>query len=94
MIVYGVWFGGESYSYGMVGEDTEIFSSLRHAKDVLRERYESNGTLCCDTYYVNRGNEPTLFPCVTRSSYIDLFSGDDLYARIVFGPRGGVKIEV
>lgn len=95
MRIYGMWHGGAGYSYGDMPNDIEAFTSLTHAKDVLREREDNSGRYELDTFYVHRDNSPVRMPAVEGSS-MDLYgnaSGGEPYARLTFGPRGGVKVE-
>lgn len=82
MKVFGVWYGGPSYSVG----DPEEFSSIKQAKDVFWARSDGwDPMTSCGT------------PCVDESSMF-LYGEDpeeaaDAYpfAELVFGPRGGVR---
>ena len=97
MKIYGIWYGGASYSHGDLG-DIEEFTSLAAAKEALQDRYDSNGLRQVPFYKTGEGESWTLVPCVGTDSYIDVMSGPedsepDFVARILFGPRGGVKVE-
>lgn len=77
MKVYGLWWGGHSYSTGSIEDgDLEIFSSVDHAKRVLMERYNSNGIDRCAVKYADGREEKTLFPAVTQDSAIYLYMAD------------------
>lgn len=40
MTYVGLWYGGSGYAYGSWADDSEVFETLEHAKDVLRARRE------------------------------------------------------
>lgn len=99
MTVYGVWNSVGAFAASGL-EHLEAFPSIRAAKTVLLERFESNGKSRCDTFYTDMPNWPTYFPNVGReTACIDLYlynpkegdNGPD--RRLVIGPRGGVKSE-
>lgn len=82
MKVYGLWYGGSSYSAPEVERDTEEFNSIQEAKDTFQRRYD---------------NDDYATPCVSDESEMHLFFSDpremdDPYPDRVlrFGPRGGV----
>lgn len=95
MTIYGLWYGGAGYAHGYAADDMEAFDSVEHARTVLAER-EGNGGWCrLDTFYVHRDREPVCMPTVEGSS-MTLYpepDGGEPYARLVFGPRGGVRVE-
>lgn len=105
--VYGVWHGGPSYSSGGDFRDNmERWDDLDDAKESLRYR---DGGHDYYGYVTETGlldvNKSGWFdsPAVTRDSYIDLYKSwydglewlvdDQPYGRIVFGPRGGRRVE-
>lgn len=94
MTVYGLWWGGSSYSYPEM-EDLESFKSINEAKLTLRDRYDSNGIRRVRFNYVDKEEDVTLVPAVdqlTTSIMLCGRDGGDPYLEIVFGPRGGIKI--
>ena len=85
MKVWGLWYGGSSYSVGSVKDDTEEFRSLKHAKNAFQSRADY------DPY----------FPCVEQNEtemsvwFYDPTDIRDPYPdRILkLGPHGGVRVE-
>ncbi len=81
--VFGLWYGGSSYSTPMITEDLESFDSIRDALDIFEARYN---------------NRDGRFPCVGSDCRLELFlsepDSDPIPDRIVkIGPRGGIVIE-
>lgn len=105
--VYGVWHGGPSYSSGGDFMDNmERWDNLDAAKESLRYREGGHDyfTYVTDTGMFDREKSGWFdTPAVDRTSYIDLFYvsyeglewqiNNEPYARIVFGPRGGRRVE-
>lgn len=97
MKIYGLWWGGNSYSRPRL-DDLEVFASIAGAKRAVVDRYMSNWILLQDFDYVERGRESVLSPCVTEESETWLFDapdGDLSYPdrRVFLGPQGGPRIE-
>lgn len=101
MHVYALWHGGDSYSSGSIHNgDLEWFESLRAAKEVFRERYESSGRRTVEFCYIDRPWESTYVPAVNESASMDIYTydpreTDDPYPdfRLSFGPRMGIVRE-
>ncbi len=96
--VLAVWHGGSSYSSYDYQENLEWFDNLEAAKDAMRSRYDGSDWF----RYVNEERSGWFqTPGVDRESYMDLYTyqydgaelmdGGEPYARLVFGPRGGVN---
>ena len=84
MRVFGLWFGGSSYS-APLPDQREEFASIKEAKTVMWRRLD---------------NFDRSTPCVTDDSEMLLYRCDpatveDPYpdVRLSFGPRGAVKQE-
>lgn len=98
MEVYGMWWGGESYSEGDM-DSLEKFPSIEDAKYQFWLRYASNGKGPVLFDYVNRNRNYTFVPTVTESSTLKLYfynptNDDNGPDRIIsFGPRKGVRVE-
>lgn len=94
--VYGLWYGGASYSYGDM-DSLEVFDSITDAKWQLAERYHSNGKRPVDFKYADGREFSTYTPAVTESSTIQLFFYDPREDNngpdrvLYFGPRMGVR---
>lgn len=99
--VIGVWHGGASYASYDYRTEMEWFENQEAAKDALRNRY--SGRACYEYVYGSGKNGYFDTPGVDHGSYIDLYGyyydgpevvTDDMsYARVLFGPRGGVRVE-
>lgn len=99
-LVYGLWYGGPSYSQPD-RESLEVFPSISAAKRALWERYYDGDWSHCDVTYADGRVVSVLFPCVEReSTEIGLFlydpregDGDWYPDRLLsLGARGGVRV--
>ena len=70
--VFGMWFGGSSYSHGEPGKDGERFDSIEDACSQLYSRYCSGYWERQTFNYVNREPEGTLCPAVDERTEIHL----------------------
>ncbi|NRQ38792.1 hypothetical protein HII36_44265 [Nonomuraea sp. NN258] len=96
MAVYGLWFGGSGYSPSD-DADLEEFTSIRHARSALIERYRYRYWQRSRFAYVHRDAAELLTPCVGEDCSILLYSSpgslDCPERRLSLGPRGGVRSE-
>jgi hypothetical protein len=74
-MIYGLWWGGYSYSHSEM-EDCEVFDSVEDAQHVLKDRYDSNGQRHCKVRRADGRVEETLFPAVGQESEIHLYLSD------------------
>lgn len=90
--VYARWYGGSSYAHSY-REDTEAFPSIQAAKDALHERLHDSNWRRMTFVNVYRDEVTTWCPVVDDTSYLDLYASpdsDEMFARLEFGPRGGI----
>jgi hypothetical protein len=94
--VYGLWYGGASYS-APDHADLELFDSIEAAKEELRSRFNGRGKI----NYVNSELDECGTPGVDETSEMLLFIMDAVpeqgeYPDFVlkFGPRGGIRKEI
>ncbi|GAA2653585.1 hypothetical protein [Nonomuraea recticatena] len=96
MRVYGLWFGGASYT-NPDDSDLEEFASITDAREKLLDRYWRGCWQRSRFNFVARTPTDTLTPGVALSSEILLYrSRDSLDCpgwRLSFGPRGGARLE-
>ncbi|MFI9559127.1 hypothetical protein [Nonomuraea endophytica] len=96
MRVYGLWFGGASYS-DPDDSDLEEFASITDAREKLLDRYWHGYWQRSRFNFVERTPTDMLTPSVTQSSEMLLYrSRDSLDSpdwRLSFGPRGGARLE-
>jgi hypothetical protein len=98
MKVFGLWHGGASYVTGDPSKYVELFESIDHARQALRDRREEGHWRHCLFQYADGRVERNLCPSVDQTSEIRIYMRDprleDTYSepdRIIrFGPRGGV----
>ncbi|MCP2337502.1 hypothetical protein [Actinomadura rupiterrae] len=98
MTLYGLWWGGPSYSRPTPDDDLERLHSLSAAKEALRDRYHSNGCRTEHFDFIEREPEQVYLPAVTTDSEIWLYASPDSDPacpdwRVYFGPRAGVRVE-
>ena len=74
--VFGMWWGGDSYSTGYVDSDVETFPSLDAAKDALCERYELGDWQAQTFHYVNKAREDVRTPAVSDNSEMWIWQAD------------------
>ncbi len=70
--VFGMWFGGSSYSHGEPEKDGERFDSIEDACYQLYSRYRSGYWERQTFNFVNREPEGTLCPAVDEGTEIHL----------------------
>lgn len=100
-MIYVMWWGGCSYSYGDMDRDLETFPSVQRAGEALRDRYDSNGCRTVPFVYADGRTDRTLLPAVTAGdTSMDVYLYDprevaDPYPslRLTLGPRLGVRRE-
>lgn len=97
--VYGLWYGGSSYSAPEM-RDLEEFVSKRAATAVFHERANTSGGYTLNTYFTDRENTPVAFPAVGEDTEMQIFTYDprvsvDPYPSYLLkvGPKGGVRVE-
>jgi hypothetical protein len=79
--VFGVWYGGSSYSYPEIPQDVEQFDSLEEAKEALQSRYENGYFWRQEFNYVNKPAASDLYPAVGTDSYMDIYYVDPSNVR-------------
>ena len=123
----GLWHGGYGRAHGEWATDAEIFDTLDHAREVLRQRYHDQGTHPGTTPHVAEWTETPFgkrhfnyavkgnknhdhgYGLGSMSAQIILAlretttledledetrsTGDPRRLRVLFGPRGGVRVE-
>lgn len=100
-MIYAMWWGGCSYSYGELDRDLEVFTSVQRAGEALQERYASGGGYTVPMVYADGRSERTLTPAVTaHDTSMTVYLYDprqvvDPYPdiRLTLGPRLGVRRE-
>lgn len=99
-MIYAIWHGGSSYSFGEIPEDLETFDSIRDAKNALRERRDKGYGYRQSFRRPDGTVEEILTPAVDESSTMTLYFYDPSEAHdpypdrmLSFGPRGGVNVE-
>lgn len=92
--VYGVWWGGSSYSPGEVVRDLEVFLDADEAKEALVSRYGQGSYIPQDFHYVNQKSECTKTPGVDEDSEMHLFySRPDEWGNTDYYPDAIIKLE-
>lgn len=78
--VWGVWYGGSSYSQGEVVENLEYWDDIATAKDALLDRYAHGHWREHVFNYVNKPRDEVRTPAVGEDTEIHLF-----YVEVVEG---------
>ena len=75
-MIYGLWHGGSSYSYGYPVQDVETFDTRDDALQALRDRRETGDWQQQEFRYVNRDAEFHYCPSVDDDSSMTLWAVD------------------
>lgn len=89
-MIYANWYGGASYAHG---DEREQFPSILAAEAALASR-EALGHWQPQSFVYADRIDSALTPCVDATSYMDLYAhadSDDIFMRLEFGPRGGIR---
>lgn len=70
MALYGLFYGGPSYSHFMEDEDVEVFTSIERAKLQLIDRFNGRGWVDYATPGEDGKGGFTIFPAVTEDAHI------------------------
>jgi hypothetical protein len=96
VIVYGLWFGGSSYSTPD-HDDPEAFASLAAARTAFLDRYRYGYWQRSRFAYVHRLHDVLLTPCVDATCFMLLYACPDQLTdprwRLCLGPREGIRTE-
>lgn len=74
--IFGVWYGGSSYSGGDFTESIEMFNSREEAVSACQSRMDSGHWSPQEFDFLNRDSEKVLTPCVDETASMDLYWAD------------------
>lgn len=76
MQVFGLWYGGSSYTGGDFVENLEMFNSVDDAIIACQERMDRGHVWVQEFDYLNRDSEKVLTPCVDETSTMYVYLSD------------------
>lgn len=94
--VYAQWNGGVNYGPAYF-RDTEVFPSIRQAREALQERARVGHFYEQEFRYADGRSERVLTPCADEGAYMLLFTSleaaeeGEAFRLLEVGPRGGIK---